>query len=124
MRTSQGGEPHFPRSLPRLIIPNKAHFETVSTAALAPIPGASLFVRLSDRRSTIAAMIRRFAFLLFGYGVGLLVGLVILAALHKHFTGMIFGFAFSFGVLSVALAELSKKVKSPEEIGRPQSLKL
>jgi hypothetical protein len=72
----------------------------------------------------MGAMLRRFAFLLLGTGVGMLVGLAILAVQHRDFTSMIYGFAFPFGVLSVTLAEGFKKIKSREELSRPQSLKL
>jgi hypothetical protein len=51
-------------------------------------------------------------------------GFAIVALEHRHFTSMIYGFAFPFGVLAVTLAELAKKVKSAEELSRPQTLNL
>jgi hypothetical protein len=70
-------------------------------------------------------MLRRLGFMLLGAGLGVLFGFVLALALHKHTPGMYpLLFALPFAGFSVSIAERFKKIKSADELSRPQTLNL
>jgi hypothetical protein len=65
---------------------------------------------------------RRLAYTLLGFGIGLLVALLLEGVLGKRFGMGAIGLALACGSIAVGIAERKGKVKSMEEINRPVTL--
>jgi hypothetical protein len=65
---------------------------------------------------------KRLAYMLLGFGIGLLVALALGGLLGERLGSGGAGIAVACGALAVAIAERRGKVKSIEEINRPMTL--
>jgi predicted MFS family arabinose efflux permease len=65
---------------------------------------------------------KRLAYMLLGFSIGLVVALVLGSVFGKRFGMAGVGFAVAFGAVAVAIAEWRGKVKSYDDLHRPETL--